>query len=92
MARDMEGGGDNSDIIKKGEGVTVEEYRGITVMPTLYKVYASVLVERLREETEFKKVIPHNQRGFRRGMGTMDNIYVLNYIVNRQMTKKGGNW
>lgn len=84
--------GDNSNIIKKDEGVTVEKYRGITVMSTLYKVYASVLVERLREETEFKKVIPYNQTGFRRGMGMMDNIYVLNYIVNRQVTQKGGNW
>lgn len=32
-------------IVKKGEGAKVKEYRGVTLMPTLYKVYASALVE-----------------------------------------------
>lgn len=39
-------------IVKKGEGDTVEKYRGITLMPSAYKVYATVLAERLREEVE----------------------------------------
>jgi len=30
-------------------------------------------------------VIPQNQTGFRKEMGTMDNIYVINYIVNKQL-------
>lgn len=34
----------------------VEEYRG--VIPTLYKMYASALAERIRKETEEKKSIP----------------------------------
>jgi len=37
-----------------------------------------------------KTLIPPNQTGFRKGMGTMDSIYVLNYIINRQIEKKGG--
>ncbi|XP_067214151.1 uncharacterized protein [Linepithema humile] len=32
-------------IMKKGEGEKVEEYRGVTMMPTLYKVYVTVLPE-----------------------------------------------
>lgn len=59
-------------------------------MPTLYKIYASALVERIKKEVEKKGVISQNQTGFRKGMGTMDNIYVLNYMVNRQLEKKGG--
>lgn len=77
-------------IVKKEEGMVVEEYRGIPLMPTLYKIYASALAERLREEVERKAVIPHNHTSFRKGIGTIDNIYILNYIVNRQLAKKGG--
>lgn len=41
-------------LVKKGAGKRVEEYRGVTLMPTLYKVYIGVLKERLKEEIEEK--------------------------------------
>jgi len=56
-------------------------------MPTIYKVYTSVLTEKFKEEIERKRLILSNQTGFKRGMGTMDSIYRLNYIVNRQRKK-----
>jgi len=68
----------------------VEEYRGVTLLPTLYKFYVMILAERLNEEIEGKGSIPPNQTGFRRGMGTLDNIYVINYLINRQLERKGG--
>ena len=77
-------------ILKKGEGKEVGDYRGVTLMPSLYKIYAMVLAERIRREVEEKGMIPRNQTGFRKGMGTVDNIYVLNYMVNRQIEKKKG--
>lgn len=75
-------------VVKRGRGERVEEHRGITIMSTIYKIYASVLAERLREEE--KGMIPPNQTGFRKGMGTIDNIYIVNYLVNRQVRIKGG--
>jgi len=77
-------------IRKQGEGESVEDYRGITLMPTLYKVYAMILGRRLEGEIEEGGMIPQNQTGFRRGKGTIDNIYVLNYLVNRQIHKDRG--
>lgn len=77
-------------ILKKGEGREVRDYRGVALLPTIYKIYVAVLAERLREEVERKKMIPHNQTGFRNGMGTTDNIYVLNYLIGRQVGRKGG--
>jgi len=56
-------------IVKKGRGERVEEYRGVTLLVTLYKIYVMVLAERLNEEIEGKGIVPHNQMGFRRGMG-----------------------
>ena len=77
-------------IVKKGEGVKVEEYRGVSLMPTLYKMYTSVLANRLGKEVEEKKLVPQNQTGFRRGLGTMDNIFVINYLINKQINRTGG--
>jgi len=68
----------------------MEKYRGVTVMPVLYKIYASALAERLREEVEGKGLLPPSQTGFRKGMGTIDNIFILNYLINRQIWRKGG--
>jgi len=63
---------------KKGKGEKIEKHRGITIMSSLYKVYAAVLARRIKEEVEEKRLIPPNQTGFRKGMGTIDNIYILN--------------
>lgn len=60
----------------------------MTLMSALYKVYMMVLTERLKTELEGKRIIPQNQAGFREEIGTIDNIYVLNYLVNRQIRRK----
>lgn len=35
-------------------------------------------------------MVPQSQTGFRKGMGVIDNIYVLNYLVNKQLKRKDG--
>ncbi|XP_071577594.1 uncharacterized protein [Temnothorax nylanderi] len=77
-------------IVKKGEGRKVKDYRGITIMSSMYKIYMAVLAERIRKEVETKKLIPDNQAGFRKGMGTMDQIFALNYLINRQLGNEKG--
>lgn len=76
-------------IIKKGEGEKVKDYREITIILPSYKVYAITLAERLRRDVKEKGIIPQNQTGFKKGIGTIDNIYVLNYLINRQLGRKG---
>lgn len=43
-------------IVKKGERDRVEEYRGVTIT-SMYKMYAEVLVEKLRKKVEEKRII-----------------------------------
>ena len=62
-------------IYKKRERKDVRNYRGITLLNTLYKMYAMVLDERLRREIESKGMVPDSQAGFREGRGTIDNVY-----------------
>lgn len=59
-------------------------------MPIGYKVYAEILRKRLKKSVERKGGIPQNQAGFRKGMGTLDHIYTLNYLVSRNLGREGG--
>ncbi|KAL6419175.1 hypothetical protein ACFW04_014052 [Cataglyphis niger] len=59
----------------------------LSLTPTLYKVYVSA---RLSHEVKKKGLVLQNQTSFRKGLGTMDNIFILNYLVNRQLGKKKG--
>lgn len=50
----------------------------------------AVLAEKLRKEVEENGLLPLNQTGFRKRLGTMDNIYALNYLINRQIDRGKG--
>ena len=45
-------------IVKKGGGRTVGEYTGVTLMPSLYKIYTTILARRPEDEVEGKEMIP----------------------------------
>lgn len=75
-------------IFKKGERREVKNYRGITLMDTVYKIYVNILNRKLMEETEMK--LQETQFGFRKERGSIDAIYIMNYIINRELKKKGG--
>lgn len=77
-------------LVKKGEDEKVSRYGGVTLMPTTYKIYAIMLADRIGKVVEKEGLIPTNQAEFRKGMGTLDNVYILNYLVNRQVGKEGG--
>ncbi|XP_011637362.1 trichohyalin-like [Pogonomyrmex barbatus] len=78
-----------SPIYKRREKNEVTNYRGMTLMDTAYKIYAKVLNERLKKEIE--KNLKEGQFGFREGRGTIDAVYTLNYVANRELARKKGN-
>ena len=56
-------------------------------MGTAYKIYASILNERLEKEATDK--LKKGQFGFKKERGT-NMIYMLNYVVNRELNRKEG--
>lgn len=75
--------------IAKKKGVKrVDEHRRTTLMPTAYKVYAVMLAERLRREIKEKGILPKGQVRFGKGREVIDNIYILNYVVKREIARK----
>ena len=65
-------------IFKKGDINEVSNYRGITLLSTLGKLFTRILNNRLTEWAENYNVYIEAQAGFRKHMGTVDNIFVLN--------------
>lgn len=57
-------------------------------MDTAYKIYASILNEKMKKVAE--KRMEEGQFGFRIGRGTTDAIFTSNYIVNRELSKNKG--
>ena len=73
----------------KGDKQDTDNYRGITLLNVVSKIFTRILAERIQnwaEETD--KLIPH-QAGFRKGFSTVDNLYVMNIIVDRQFQREG---
>lgn len=56
-------------IITKGKGEKVEDYRGVTLTQTVYKIYAAVLAQKLREEIKSKGVSATESSGFQKRNG-----------------------
>lgn len=48
---------------KKGDGEEVKNYRGVTLMDTSYKIYASILNKKLKGEINMKRHSSDSGRG-----------------------------
>lgn len=73
-----------SDIIllyKKGDPNNINNYRPISLLPSLYKLFSSIIEKKLKEKTE--KYQPIEQAGFRRGFSTIDHIHSLEMLIEK---------
>ena len=61
---------------KKGDINKVENYRGITLLSTLGKLFSRILNNRLTDWAEEYHIYVEAQAGFRKNMGTIDNIFL----------------
>jgi len=68
-------------IHKKKDKTDCKNYRGISLLNVPGKIYTKILQERLQRYME--EVVAEEQAGFRRGRGTIDQIFVI-----RQLTEK----
>lgn len=66
---------------KKGDKLICNNYRGITLLCTAYKVFAKILHSRLKPHSE--TVIGEYQGGFRRNRSTSDQIFSLRLILQK---------
>ena len=70
-------------IFKAGERADPSNYRGITVTPVLFKLFAMVLEARLSIWAEIRGIRAHGQAGFRKGHMTVDHVFTLRALVTQ---------
>ena len=68
-------------IHKKGSTKDIKNYRPISLLPILYKVFTRILTTRL--STTLDQAQPIEQAGFRTGFSTVDHIFTLREIISR---------
>ena len=66
----------------KGEKSVCDNYRGITLLESVGKVLARLLLNRLTEDI-CPTVIPESQSGFRSGRGTVDMIFAVRQVQEK---------
>ena len=67
---------------KKGDRKDCNNYRGITLLSCIGKLFTSILNERLKKFCEINKIIKENQAGFRPKHSTVDHIFSLKVVVD----------
>jgi hypothetical protein len=73
-------------IHKKGDKLVCSNYRGVSLQPVAYKVFAKILTSRLQPFTD--KYLQSFQTGFRPGMTTTDQVFCVRQIVQKSHEKQ----
>ena len=68
-------------IFKKEDRENPGNYRGITLLSVVGKVFCKILKNRFVQCLEKEEALHEGQAGFRLNRGYMDNVYTLNEIV-----------
>jgi len=69
-------------IHKKGDETNCNNYRGISFLPTTYKILSNILLSRLIQYAE--EVTGDHQCGFRRNRSTTDHIFCIWQILEKK--------
>lgn len=74
-------------IYKKGDPKRPENYRGISLLSCLGKLFTSVLNRRLTELVKEFEIVGKEQAGFRAGYSTLDHAFTLKCLVDLFLSK-----
>ena len=72
---------------KKGSIHCPEKYRGITLLSVLCKLFTRVLNNRLGSWAHNDNVYIEAQAGFRSGMSTVDNMFLLHGVITHMINQ-----
>ena len=73
---------------KGGNETELDNYRGINIASNVGKLFSRIYSERLPEDVESRGLLGEMQFGFRKGRSTLDAVFVLTQMLEKQ--KKAG--
>ncbi len=62
-------------------------YRGISLLSTMYKLYSYILNSRLSKYLERNKLLSDSQNGFRRLRACIDHLFVITTVIRNRKSK-----
>lgn len=68
-------------IFKKGDAELPQNYRPISIIPVMAKLYSAILYRRIRDHVDGR--LADEQFGFRRGRGCADAVHILRTVVEK---------
>ena len=75
-------------IFKKGDPSNPANYRGITLVNVIAKIFSLILRNRINTWCESEKIFNPSQFGFRDNHGTVDCIFILHSIIQSVIYNK----
>ena len=80
---------------KKGNINDPNNYRGISLLTEISKIFTSIINKRLKTWVETNEIIGEEQAGFREQHTTIDQLFCLfclYTIINKYLRHKGGDF
>ncbi|XP_061472647.1 uncharacterized protein LOC133380093 [Rhineura floridana] len=77
-------------IYKKGKRADPSNYRPISLLSVISRLYTSHLLEKLSSWLDDENLLADEQAGFRSGRSTVDQGLVLQHLVEKYSSPKGG--
>ena len=77
-------------IHKTGARNDPSNYRGISLLNVMYKIFSNIIYDRLCKWSEIYNILDETQAGFRSGYSTTDNIFSLQSLIQKYISKPGG--
>jgi len=74
----------------KGSINDPNNYRGITLLSVISKIYTKILATRIQLWVKHHNIIIPAQAGFRKGFSTIKNVFVIRTLVDTELRKKRG--
>jgi RNAse (barnase) inhibitor barstar len=68
-------------VHKKGDAMICQNYRGISLLNTCYKIVSNIILNRIKPYT--REIIGEYQSGFMPGKSTVDQIHTIKQIVEK---------
>ena len=75
-------------IHKKGSKTDPENYRGITILSHLGKLFTSLCNNRLVKYLEDNNILPREQAGFRKNYRGSDNLLIVKALIDKYVRNK----
>lgn len=72
-----------TSIYKKGDKKNVNNYRGISVLPSIMRLFSRVIKDKMNKFVNFKE----EQSGFRANRSCLDNIHCIRLLIEKNKAK-----